>query len=254
MRKYTVLVAEDEELLLHSLVQKIHEANLNFQVVSMAQTGQKAWELINELSPQLLISDIKMPIMDGIDLIEKVNRHFPYIRTMIISGFSDFEYAQKAIHYQVTEYLLKPIDPEELHRALFRVRTQLELEDKSYGKIFDESMARNSPAEIALSLKAYIDKNYTLDINLNAIAQTMNYSPAYLTKVFCQQYKTTPGKYTIALKIAKAKSLCAFNLELSIREIGEILGYQDQGYFSRIFKKYVGVSPFEYRGKIGEIQ
>jgi len=78
----------------------------------------------------------------------------------------------------------------------------------------------------------------------------MNYSSSYLTKIFCMQYEISPSKYMISLRMSRAKYLLYHNQELSIKQIGEIIGYHDQGYFSRIFKKYVGISPLEYRESI----
>lgn len=108
--KYSVIVAEDEELLLNNLVQKIERADSDFHVVGTAQTGVQAYALIEELNPEVLVTDIRMPVMDGIALIAKVREHFPLIKCIITSGFSDFEYARSAITLCVSDYLLKPLD------------------------------------------------------------------------------------------------------------------------------------------------
>jgi len=248
--KFTVIVAEDEELLLNSLILKIESMDLNFEVIGKAQTGAQAFDLVKELTPDLLISDIRMPIVDGITLLENVHDKFPYIKTIIISGFSDFEYARRAIKINVSEYLLKPIDPKELYNALLSIKTKLELEQSTYTDIFNDAMTRNTPDQIAKALREYINCHYNEEINLNLIAYGMNYSSSYLTKIYCMQYEITPSKYMISLRMSRAKYLLSHNQELSIKQIGEIIGYHDQGYFSRIFKKYVGISPLEYRESI----
>lgn len=118
---YTVIVAEDEELLLNNLVQKIQKADPDFQIVGTAQTGDQALALVEKLQPDLIITDIRMPVMDGIALLTRVRSQFPYIRFIITSGFSDFEYAKKAITLKVSDYLLKPIDPDELKEDQKRI-------------------------------------------------------------------------------------------------------------------------------------
>lgn len=244
---YTVIVAEDEELLLMNLVKKIEDTRLGFSVVGAAKTGADAYELIKEHTPDLLITDIKMPVLTGMELIEKVRNHFPQTKFIITSGFSDFEYAKRALHFQVSDYLLKPIDPEELHHALAELKSQFEIARKEYEDIFNPEMTRNTPEAIAKALKEYLIHNFTEDINLNLIARNMNYSSSYLTKIFQQTYDTTPSKYIINLRINRAKHYLSRNPELSIRQVGELVGYPDQSYFSRIFKKQTGMSPFDFR-------
>ena len=104
-------------------------------------------------------------------------------------------------------------------------------------------------SQIASVLRDFIIKNYSDDINLNLIADNMNYSPGYLTKIFCQTYDTTPTKYLINLRMHHAQKLLLNEPSLSVRQIGEMCGYHDQGYFSRIFKKHTGKSPLEFRGE-----
>lgn len=246
-QKYSVIVAEDEELLLNNLVQKLQRLDLGLTVVGTAQTGSRAYELVEQLNPDILIADIRMPVMDGLELLSRVRQRFPLIRTMITSSYSDFEYARTAITIGVCEYLLKPVDPEELYAAMFKIVSQLKAEQSAYEDIFNPETTRNTPAHIAELLKDFILSNYQTDINLNLIAGNMNYSPSYLTRLFCQQYGSTPSRYITSLRIQKAQFLLTHNPELSVRQIGETVGYHEQGYFSRIFKKQVGVSPVEYR-------
>lgn len=246
--KYTVIVAEDEELLLGNLIKKLEKADPEFEVVGKAQTGSQAYELVEQFTPDLLITDIRMPVMDGIALLTKVREQYPLTKLVITSGFSDFEYARSAINLKVSDYLLKPVDPDELAAVLLKIKKEFQITKASYEDVFNTGTSRMVSSQIASLLKDFLVENYTQDINLNLIANNLNYSPSYLTKIFCQVYDCTPTKYLTNLRLARAQSLLAHNPELSIREIGEQVGYHDQGYFSRIFKKHTGKSPFEFRG------
>ena len=245
--KYSCIIAEDEELLLQNLVKKVEQSDAGFSVAGTAQTGFQAYELIEKTNPDLVISDIRMPVMDGIALLKKVREQYPQIDFIITSGYSDFEYARSAIKYQAAEYLLKPIDPEELNASLHKLKTKYMLNQSTLEDIFNQDTAAHSPAQIADILKEYLVRHYMEDINLNLIAYNMNYSSSYLTKLFVARYESSPSKYLINLRMQKAQHLLLHNPTLSIKQIGDAVGYHDQAYFSRIFKKYCKVYPAEYR-------
>lgn len=244
---YSVIVAEDEALLLENLCKKINNSGTGFEVIGSAPTGIQALELVEKLNADVLITDIRMPVMDGLTLIQKVHARYPSIDIIITSGFSEFEYARVALQNQVCEYLLKPVDNEILRETLLRLKEKYMLEQNTLENIFCQASCAKTPAQIAELLRDYLIQNFNQDINLNLIAHNMNYSSSYLTKIFCQHYDCTPSKYLISLRMQKAQQLLAHHSELSIRQIGEVVGYPEQGYFSRIFKKQTGVSPLEYR-------
>lgn len=244
---YSVIVAEDEELLLNNLVQKIQKTDPEFQVVGTAQTGAQALALAEKLSPDLIITDIRMPVMDGISLLTRVREQFPFTRFIITSGFSDFEYTRQAIILKVSDYLLKPIDPEELRNVLSKIKHELQIARNDYSTIFNDSTSAMTPAQIASLLRDFMVKNYGQDINLNLIADNLNYSPSYLTKIFCQAYGCTPTKFLINLRMNNAQWFLIHEPSYSVRQVGELCGYHDQGYFSRIFKKHIGKSPLDFR-------
>lgn len=243
---YTIVIAEDELLLLNNLIKKIENSNLPFKVVAYAQTGIQAYELIEKHKPDLLITDIKMPTMDGLTLIEKLSSYYPLIECIIISGFSDFEYAKKAIQSQVFDYLLKPIDEKELYSTLGNLQNKFVLQKNDFENYNKEAIG-DTPKEIAQTLKNYLLENYDKDIKLTEISKDINYSSSYLSKIFYQEYNCSPNKYLISVRIQKAQQLLKHNTNLSVRQIGEAVGYPEQAYFSRIFKKSIGVSPLDYR-------
>lgn len=246
---YSVIVAEDEPLLLENLIHKINSAGTDFRVTGKAQTGIQALELVEKSSPDLLVTDIRMPVMSGLELIERVRDTQPDLDCIIVSGYSEFSYAQTALHYHVQEYLLKPIDQAALRDTLFRLQAHNRARQQEMLQLFSSgpSAGARTPEQIAVTLKEYLCAHYDEDINLNLIAGQMNYSASYLTKIFDQQYRTTPNHFLIALRIRKAKQLLEHHPEINVRQVGEAVGYPEQGYFSRIFKKHTGVSPLEFR-------
>lgn len=249
--KYGVIVAEDEILIQQNIIKKIENSGAGFTVVGNAQTGIQALDLINSCNPYLLVTDIRMPVMDGLELVEQARENHPDLDVIVVSGYSDFEYAKRAIHLQVREYLLKPVDEDQLRTVLSSLANKYRMEEQELEKSFSGEFSCRSSREIAELLKDYLTREYDHDINMNLIAEKLNYSPSYLSKVFLQTYHMPPTKYLISLRMQKAKKLMDRNPGYPIHMIGEAVGYDDPGYFSRIFKKYEGVSPQKYRGGSG---
>ena len=114
MEKYKVLLVDDEAEVIEVIEQRIQWDDLGFTVVGNATNGVKALELVEKLQPDVVITDIKMPYMDGLELSRRLNRDYQNIHIIIFTGFDEFEYAKEAVHLEVEEYMLKPINATEL--------------------------------------------------------------------------------------------------------------------------------------------
>ena len=116
-RRFKVIVADDEKLIARNIARRVEQASDRFEVVAQAGTGQEALELSRQLLPDVVFSDIKMPEMDGLTLLARLREAVPSALCVIVSGYSDFEYARAAIQNSAVDYLLKPLNPEELGAA-----------------------------------------------------------------------------------------------------------------------------------------
>ncbi|OXM83615.1 response regulator transcription factor [Paenibacillus rigui] len=128
---YKVVIADDEHMIKKSLAKMINEAGLGFQVVGEAEDGREALELVTALQPSLLITDISMPVMDGLELITELKQGTAPMETIVISGYDDFDYVQHALRHGVSDYLLKPIKPEQVIRMLERVAAKWQAEQQA---------------------------------------------------------------------------------------------------------------------------
>lgn len=128
MSFYKIMLVDDEEEVRKSIIKKIDWADAGFQVVGDAENGQEALEKLEMLEPDVVLTDIRMPYMDGLSLTEKIRQRFPSTKVVIFSGFDDFEYAQRAIKLNVTEYILKPVNVEEMTAILKKIRKNLDEE------------------------------------------------------------------------------------------------------------------------------
>ena len=128
MNLYRIILVDDEEEVRKSIIKKINWQAAGFKVVGDAENGQEALEKIELLEPDVVLTDIKMPYMDGLTLAGKIREKYPSIKMVIFSGFDDFEYAKQAIKFNVIEYILKPVNVEELTAILLKIKSNLDEE------------------------------------------------------------------------------------------------------------------------------
>ncbi len=142
------MLVDDESDVRSRVLNNVNWEELGYKIVAEAENGKEAYELFERYEPDVLITDIKMPFMDGLELTEKILARYPYTKIIILTGFDEFEYAKKGILLQVEDYILKPISKQELTERLVRVREKIE-EEKATRKNIDE-------------LRAYYESSYKL--------------------------------------------------------------------------------------------
>ena len=123
---YTVIVADDEEEIRRGIVRKVRWEELGFRVVGEAENGAEALEMVEKLEPDLLLTDIRMPFLSGIELARSVREVLPTVQIAFLSGFDDFSYAQQAIQYNIVSYMLKPISAAELEEELRNIKVVMD--------------------------------------------------------------------------------------------------------------------------------
>ena len=128
MERYKVILVDDEEEVIDVMEAKIRWNELGFEVVGSATNGVKALELVEKLQPDVVLTDIKMPYMDGLELARRVRADYPNIYIMLCTGFDEFEYAKEAVHLEVEEYILKPVNSVELINIFTKLKIKLDQE------------------------------------------------------------------------------------------------------------------------------
>ena len=130
MDKYTILLVDDEEEVIQAIIRKINWEELGFSVVGYADNGIKALEMIEESQPDVVMTDIKMPYMDGMELCSHIRREYPAMKIVLFTGFDEFEYAKEAVHLEVEEYILKPVNSVELINIFTKLKIKAGSGDK----------------------------------------------------------------------------------------------------------------------------
>lgn len=128
MDKYTVLLVDDEEEVIQAIMKKLNWEELGFSVAGYACNGVKAFEMVEEYQPDVVMTDIKMPYMNGLQLADRIKTEFPATKILIFTGFDEFEYAREAVHLEVEEYILKPVNSVELTNVFRQLKVKLDQE------------------------------------------------------------------------------------------------------------------------------
>jgi len=246
-RRFSFVVAEDEERMRDYLARKTAELDQAFECVGAAADGEEAVELVEGHLPELLITDIKMPVLGGLELVERIRRTDPELRILIVSGYSEFEYARRAIELGVEDYILKPIDAEKLRAILRRIRIRLEASAGSVDAEFGLDRTGARETELAKSVEVYLHENYRRPYSLERVASSFGCKPAYLLRLYRKVTGHTPTQDLIRLRIEKAKRLLVGHPHIEIKQVAAAVGYDDPLYFSRLFKKETGVNPSAFR-------
>lgn len=147
MDRYRIILVDDEEEVRKGIIRRVDWESLGFQMVGDAENGEDALEKIEQLEPDVVMTDIRMPYMDGLTLCSRIRQKYPSMKILLFSGYDDFEYAQQAIKLNVTEYILKPVNMEELSEILKKVKKNLdeEIEQRRNLDLLRESYQMSIP-------------------------------------------------------------------------------------------------------------
>lgn len=239
---YKVVLVDDEELFLEGFKKMIDWPSYGFEITASFSNANNALHFLMENPADLVITDIKMPFMDGLEFSSQLRGMKPDLDIMILSGYSDFEYARKAIQHRVNNYLLKPVDVNELALTLMDLREKLDEMNDTEITIGTSAGYYN---DLVDGIKKNIQRNYRT-ISLESIALDTKMSTNYVSKIFKKVSGQNFSDYLLEVKMTNALRLIG-NGDLKIYEIAYMIGYDNPKNFTRAFKKYWGHSPWEYK-------
>lgn len=258
---YKVVIVDDEPIIVEGLKKTIPWEKWECEVVGTAEDGCEGVEVIAESKPDIVISDISMPEMDGLAMIAALKSEYPEMEVSILTGFRDFDYAQKAIRLGVTRFLLKPSKLEEIEEAILAMVSNIEEKRKkkqdmeTYAEIVAEEDGEEPEESVAGSFVVnnaikYIEENYMIKIKLSDVAEHVYVSQWHLSKLLNRYTGQSFSDVLNNIRIEKAKELLK-DPSLRIGDIADMVGFLDMAHFSRVFKKQAGISANEYRnGKL----
>lgn len=242
------LIVEDEPLMREYLWRNLERIHNAWKATACAKDGLEAIEILRHHSFDLVITDIRMPHCDGLELASYINDNCPGTAVVILSGHDEFEYARSALQKGVSDYLLKPLDDKALNALLDRLASnkKLSVDDGDEEPVVQDQDSE-SPSLLIERARLFIKENYTRPLALNDVAQALDVSPSYLSSVFKSDKGETYTKYILRLRMERAAKLLVSYKAGKVGDIAQEAGFTSTKYFDSAFKKYFGMTPNEYR-------
>ena len=248
---YRVVLIDDENIILDGLKTVVKWKDFGCEVVGTANDAQSGAELIRSLRPHILFADIRMPGVDGLTMLQDLRQEFSDMQVTILSGYSDFQYAQEAIKLGVTRFILKPSKMSDIHEALQAMAQKLsdaassEPEEK-------EEVPEGTGNFIVTQALQYMESCYASKLTLQEVADHCFVSQWHLSKLLNRYEHQSFFDILNDIRIRHAKELLASG-SLKIADVSDLTGYADPAHFARIFKKHEGISANEYRNSLGKL-
>ncbi len=256
---YKAVIIDDEPIIVEGLSRAVDWGRWDCRVAGFAYNGKEGLEVIRREKPNILISDIRMPEIDGLTMVAALKSEFPYMQISILTGYRDFEYAKKAIELGVTRFLLKPSKLDELEEAIGAMKKKLdetvrvypELLEEEHGAEDGDAELEDSPASSFIVNNAieYIKEHYADKLRLSDVADEIYVSQWHLSKLINKHTGSNFSEILNGIRIEKAKQLLK-DPALKIYDIAEQVGFSDLTHFSRVFKKIEGISANEFRNRL----
>ncbi len=235
-----LLIAEDEYWVRKRLTTNFDWKELGFDVVFEAENGKQALDICNEHMPDVIITDIRMPLVDGLDMIRQIREKDDRARILIISGYEEFGYAREALRLGVADYLVKPVEEFTLVEA---VKNCIAMNERQN---IDEEAPPQVVRKIIREALIYMEEHYSEHITMRTVADHVFLSAAYFCRIFREEMGHTFTEHLIQMRLAKVVELLADSRN-KISEIAEQAGFNDKQYFYKMFKRYYHTTPTQYR-------
>ena len=256
---FTVILLDDEETIIEGLKATVPWEKFKCRVVAAATDGREGLKLIREHRPDIVLTDIRMPYLNGLEMLRELIGEFPKMQIIILSGYRDFSYAQAAIQLGVLRFICKPSKMGEIYEALNAAVLRLSgipFEGKPAGNPGACETAYGAGGEpeggfiVSRAIK-YINEHYSEKLTLQQLADYLFISTWHLCRVLKKETNMNFVEILNNIRVEHAKQLLKAK-NLKVYEICEKVGYSDIAYFSRVFRSVTGISPKQYREKTGE--
>ena len=258
--KIKIIIVDDEYLIRNLIRNCIDWDELEVEIIGEASNAHECLSLIDKNKPDIVLTDINMPLTDGLDMSKHLLEKYPDIKVIVITGYDKFEYAKRSVRLGISDFILKPIDDEELKEAVLRLKERIQKEKFEINEVKSIKETIGDLTEIIESeetdndkyininqIKKYILKNISNpDLSLKSVAQHFYLNSSYLSRFFKEKTNENFGEYITKTKMEITLKMLE-NPNIKAYEISKKIGFDDPNYFSNWFKKYNGQSIKDYK-------
>ena len=242
-----MIVVDDDVNAVNNMTKDFPWEECGFSVEASFEDGAEALRWLQTHTTDLVLCDIKMPRMSGIELARHLHAERREEKVIFISGFKDFEYARKAMEYGVLRYCVKPVTFRELRQTILHIREMLDGERGSRAPEEEDPARGHSITDVQIEkIQRYIQAHYA-EVTLQTLADYMHMNTSYLSRYFRDKTGKRLFDSITEVRMNAAMDLLRNNASLNITEIADLVGYTNGISFSRAFKKQFGVPPAEFR-------
>lgn len=247
MSKFHVklLIVDDEDNIRTGIETYIRINSKLIDNIYTARNGTEALEKIIQYKPDLMLIDVQMPYKDGLTVMKEAKAAGICPKTIILSGYDEFQYAQKAVRYGASDYLLKPCRPTEILSKLEGLIEHKETMEEAAINIEHKSDEKQTNRFVDMAVE-YINDNYMQNLTLTLVADNVGVTSAYLSTLFAQTLDYGFIDYLNKVRIDRACNYLYDN-QLKTYEVAYKVGFHDEKYFTKVFKKVTGMSPSQFR-------
>ena len=238
MTDKTLLIVDDEKWIRHKLVHHFDWKRFGIDRLLEAADGEEALALLRSERVDVVITDMDMPFMNGADMMQVIQREFPSMPVVVLSGYSDFDMVHGALVGGAVEYLLKPVQETQLYAVM----------EKVTGAARQDETAEDEDGYSLNRLRDYIDAHFAEDLSLDELSRRFSLSQSYLSRSFKRIFGVNLSTYITTRRMEEAARLLDRG-HLSISQVASGIGYADYAYFSNLFRKHFGCSPRDYQKK-----
>lgn len=245
---YQFIFVDDEDFAREAFAELMDYRYYGFELAAAFPSAEQALAYIREGNQvDAVLTDIRMGDLSGIELSEYIHQNAPEIEVVIVSGYKEFEYAQRAIKCNVFDYLLKPTSMEDLDHLFCALKARLDQKtEKEQEDLMPEQEGEEYYQNIIRRIQEYVEESYADEVSLEEAAGMIGMNSAYLSRYFKQHTGSTFMEYVSRVRVNRAVELLK-DPTLKVYEIGELVGYKSMKHFYKIFKKYTKVTPTQYR-------